>query len=154
MAGGEPLAGAQPRQGAKYTATIHAKQGDLGSVSLPHTPTNTTWRAGQLAEVSWTMRSNHGGGYSYRLCPRDEKLTEACFQRTSLHFVGVSSLRWDSASASARRMYFNATDVGGKYTFPRGSMWRKNPIPVLNEDDGPDGKVATTGLYLTFLGLH
>ena len=31
---------------------------------------------------------------SYRLCPADQKLTESCFQRLPLRFVGNSSLRW------------------------------------------------------------
>ena len=58
MAGGEPLAGKENMQGAKYTATIHAKQGDRGSVVLPPMPTGTIWTAGQPAAVSWTMRAN------------------------------------------------------------------------------------------------
>jgi hypothetical protein len=32
--------------------------------------------------------SNHGGGYVYSLCPENENLTEACFQRNTLAFVG------------------------------------------------------------------
>jgi len=58
MAGGEPLPGKENMQGAKYTTTVHAKQGDLGSVVLPPMPTGTIWTAGKPAEVSWTMRAN------------------------------------------------------------------------------------------------
>ena len=32
--------------------------------------------------------SNHGGGYVYSLCPANETLAEACFQKTTLRFVG------------------------------------------------------------------
>ena len=39
-------------------------------------------------EVAWAIAANHGGGYQYRLCPTDEPLTEACFQRTPLAFEG------------------------------------------------------------------
>ena len=31
--------------------------------------------------------NNHGGGYSYRVCPAGEKLTEECFQKHPLDFV-------------------------------------------------------------------
>ena len=37
-----------------------------------------------------------GGGYQYRLCPADEPLTEACFQRTPLDF-----------NRTAQRLIFN-----------------------------------------------
>ena len=33
------------------------------------------------------MTARHGGGYQYRLCPRSEPLTEACFQKTPLAFA-------------------------------------------------------------------
>ena len=36
--------------------------------------------------MTWQVRNNHGGGYSYRLCPAGEPLTEACFQRHPLPF--------------------------------------------------------------------
>ena len=37
--------------------------------------------------VAVNVRNNHGGGYSYRLCPSNEPLTEECFQRHPLEFV-------------------------------------------------------------------
>jgi hypothetical protein len=33
-------------------------------------------------------------GYSYRLCPLGENLTEECFKKQHLDFVGQSALRW------------------------------------------------------------
>ena len=33
------------------------------------------------------MLNNHGGGYSYRLCPADEPLSEKCFMQHPLDFV-------------------------------------------------------------------
>ena len=50
--------------------------------------------SGATVEVAWTLQSNHGGGYSYRVCPAGEKLTEACFQQHPLDFVGASQFRW------------------------------------------------------------
>lgn len=47
-----------------------------------------TWKAGEVAEVSWAIVANHGGGYQYRLCPKDSPQTEECFQSTPLAFVG------------------------------------------------------------------
>ena len=39
-------------------------------------------------EVAWSMVANHGGGYSYRLCPATQAPTEACFQAHALRFAG------------------------------------------------------------------
>ena len=46
----------------------------------------TEWVAGGVAEVGWGIIANHGGGYSYRLCRREEggALTEECFQQMPL----------------------------------------------------------------------
>ena len=48
----------------------------------------TEWRAGGVAEVGWGIVANHGGGYSYRLCPKptneNDVVTEDCFQQTPL----------------------------------------------------------------------
>ena len=73
MAGGGPQ-----KQGgeAKYTATKFAKQGDLGGEVLPPAPTGVVWKAGGVETAKWSIRANHGGGYQYRICPRDRPLTE------------------------------------------------------------------------------
>ena len=83
MAGGTPK---ETHSGAQYFTTPHGRQGDLGSKTLPPLPTGTVWEAGgvsglsrlgclawavspdadhcchQVAEVSWTLNTNHGGG--------------------------------------------------------------------------------------------
>lgn len=74
------------------------------------------------------MCYSDGGGYSYRLCPRTENLTEACFQRMPLDFTGLSSLRWNGLNG--KRIWFNGTTIAGDYTTPTNSQWRKTPIPV------------------------
>jgi hypothetical protein len=51
---------------------------------LPPLPTGTVWAAGAAVEVAWNQKAWHGGGYSYRLCPAERALDEACFQETPL----------------------------------------------------------------------
>merc|ERR1712167_215495 len=63
--------------------------------SFPGNHAPVYWQAGKTAEVSWAFAANHGGGYSYRLCPKpadNMDLTEECFQQTPLCFVG--STQW------------------------------------------------------------
>merc|ERR1711977_535144 len=60
-----------------YYNTSNAGMGMMGSM-LPPSPNRTLWKAGTYVEVAWGPRYNHGGGYSYRLCPRSEPLTEEC----------------------------------------------------------------------------
>ena len=91
MAGGTPKSGGY---GAQYKTTPHAKQGDLGSKTLTPSPSGTVWKLGSNVEVAWTIQANHGGGYQYRLCPRNEELTEECFQKNPLRFTGLQSFKW------------------------------------------------------------
>merc|ERR1712072_404066 len=54
----------------------------------------TEWTAGSVATVKFNLHNNHGGGYSYRLCKKPEdpmQLTEECFQKLPLDFVGNTS---------------------------------------------------------------
>ena len=56
----------------------------------------TVWPRGSTQEVAWGITANHGGGYSFRLCPLGEE-SEACFQRTVLRFAGDTQwLQYDS----------------------------------------------------------
>ena len=130
MAGGGPK-----KQGgeAKYTATKFAKQGDLGSKVLPYSPTGIKWKAGGTGTTKWSIRSNHGGGYSFRLCKRSEELTEECMQRTPLKFA-----------TSFHRLEFEDgtnTTIPGHYvstgTKPAGSQWAMNPLPYTCPTRGP-----------------
>lgn len=111
--------------GARYQNTTHAKIGDLGS-NLPYIPSSVEWVAGNDYEVSWTLQANHGGGYSYRLCPLGSTLDEECFKKLPLNFTGMSKLRWGGKGGHS--VMFNATYVT-QGTSPEGSMWAKNPIP-------------------------
>lgn len=91
------------------------------------------WEAGGVVEVAWTVQSNHGGGYLYRLCPLHDNdgnanlLNEACFQKTPLKFFGQQSFRWGGVGSGEQEFF------DGKYvstgTVPAGSTWAVNPMP-------------------------
>jgi hypothetical protein len=38
--------------------------------NIPAQLNTTSWPAGGVAEVGWSLWSNHGGGYTYRLCSK------------------------------------------------------------------------------------
>ena len=78
------------------------------------------------ALLTWRALVCSGGGYSYRLAPASEPLTEASFNKLPLHAVGPSVLRWDGDEATQKE--FNATRIT-EGTFPPGSQWTKNPLP-------------------------
>lgn len=133
-AGGMLPGQGQGSAGASYTDTEFVKHGMLGS-KLPPLDSATVWKAGSDVEVSWTLKAWHGGGYTYRIAPADEPLTEALFQKTPLDFVGNSSLRW--GGVNGEKLSFDSAARGWQVStgvVPEGSMWRKNPIPrTVNE---------------------
>lgn len=111
--------------GAEYRTTAHVNVGDLGSKTLLPRPTGVQWAAGMEYEVSWTLQANHGGGYSYRLCPANMDLNEDCFNQHPVSMVGQSALRW--GGVGGKTLHFDAVTIteGTK----AGVMWRKNPVP-------------------------
>jgi len=122
MAGGSPKLGGF---GAQYRTTTNAKQGDLGSQTLEHGVSGVfPWQAGKQVHVSWSITANHGGGYQYRLCPEGHDLTEECFQKMPLDFVGQQGFVW----ADGTTFLFNGTYVT-EGTIPKGSKWAMNPVP-------------------------
>ena len=103
----------------------------------------TEWYAGFHHEVAWYVTANHGGGYSYRLCPMPEggisELTEECFQQTPLDFVGESQwVNYEIDRETGHRTEVQALQTT-EGTFPKGSMWRANPILPENEEAGSEG---------------
>lgn len=92
-----------------------------------------TWTAGGIEEVAWAISANHGGGYTYRLCPAGG-LTEECFQRTPLPFVGDTTDIIDGDGKVLHTIKATRTTVG---TVPEGSMWTKNPIPMSTRNFPP-----------------
>lgn len=147
--------------GASFQNSSVAKMGDMGS-KLPPLLSGVVWEAGSSVEVGWTVMANHGGGYAYRLAPADGPLTEEAFRQTPLDFVGNSILRWGGNISS--QIEFDSKALGWEIdhgTIPKGSTWRKNPIPsgiwhregatfdpVCNESEACKRATATGGLGL------
>ena len=126
LAGGWPW-GNNGAEAGNYVNTTHAKHGQNGTL-LPPLDSGIEWEIGGEAEVSWQVRNNHGGGYSYRLCPATEPLTEACFQRYPLNFqASLSTLSFTDGS----RISYKPTIVS-EGTQPKGSEWARIPIAPTN----------------------
>lgn len=114
------------------------KPGMFGS-ELPST-SGPLWPVGSTQEVSWSIWSNHGGGYSYRLCPKSSNLTEECFQLHPLQFVGNTSWIQYSDNTS-NRMAIGAVRTSDG-TNPPGSQWTRNPIPACSGIGGGDNGIG------------
>jgi hypothetical protein len=115
----------------------------------------TSWQSGSVVEVGWSVRSNHGGGYSYRLCKKPSsgnfsKVTEECFTKTVLAFVGNTSFIQYNNGQGRFEIDALRTTTG---TYPAGSMWTKNPIPSFGK--GPNVMANGTQFPLpTLNGKH
>jgi len=112
---------------------------------------HTVWESGSVQEVAWSMRANHGGGYSWRLCPRStiiSDMDEKCFQRQQLDFVGnISWIQYGETAVPrgrANRTAIPAVRVS-EGTFPKGSMWTRNPVPECSGADGYGGAQVNPG---------
>ena len=127
FAGGTPWGGNAPEEGI-YTNTSFAHHGMRGT-TLPPLPSHAApppvWHIGGEVEVAWNVRNNHGGGYSYRLCPASNVLSEACFQSHPLDFV---TSKQAIVRADGTRVPIQGTFLT-EGTFPKGSMWARLPIP-------------------------
>jgi len=107
----------------------------------------TVWKAGDIVEVAWAVRANHGGGYSYRLCRRTSArnidITEQCFQASPLDFVGDT--QWIQFGADENNRTAIAAMRTRNGTTPSGSQWTRNPIPACADPSGgADGKCPGT----------
>jgi len=105
--------------------------------ALPKIGHGPVWTRGTTVEVSWAIYANHAGGYSYRICKLSadgSAPTEECFQHTPLDFIGnQTEIRYTDPSKASVMIPAVTTSVG---TYPKGSMWRKNPVPMCNCDLG------------------
>jgi hypothetical protein len=77
---------------------------------------------------------NRGGGYAWRLCPKQGQLTEDCFQRGTLRYASNESWIQRGPDAANRTAIPAVRTSAG--TFPAGSVWTKNPIPPCAAADG------------------
>ena len=113
------------------TEPIGANGTDLPPVGAP-----TVWEAGKTAEVEFSIYANHAGGYAYRLCKADPHgvPTEECFQAGHLEFA-TEDTRIVYHDGSRQPFNISARTVSTG-TWPTGSQWRLNPIPMCNCDQG------------------
>merc|ERR1712151_282685 len=109
------------------------------------------WKAGGIAEVGWALMVNHGGGYQYRLCRKGQRMSEACFQAGALEFAdNRTTIRYPDGSAS--EFTIPAVDVN-EGVLPKGSTWRRDPIPACACDSGGDCHVASSARGVTYKWL-
>jgi len=109
----------------------------------------TQWHVGEIVEVAFGITANHGGGYQYRLCAVPEggfkDLTEDCFQKLPLPFVGAT--QWlQYGSNESDRVTIPAMRVSNG-TVPAGSEWTRNPVPACGGIEG-GGKWDVAGLCI------
>eukprot|EP00658_Telonema_sp_P-2_P085549 TRINITY_DN977_c0_g2_i1.p1 TRINITY_DN977_c0_g2~~TRINITY_DN977_c0_g2_i1.p1 ORF type:complete len:373 (+),score=31.12 TRINITY_DN977_c0_g2_i1:132-1250(+) len=119
---------------ADFINTTNAKHGDLGSEVLKPGPSQARWKAGSEVETVWGLRANHGGGFQWRLCPLSANLTEECFQRMPLPFVGRQYLQYPNGTRTlipSKYAYANGSvaAITADGQMPIGITWATNPLP-------------------------
>jgi len=131
-----------PQNGAVNTGT-GVSQGLDGRDTLPYeTPKPTVWTQGAEVEVAWSITANHGGGYAYRLCPKDEAVAdEACFRQHHLTLKGDTSwvLYGAHSNSPGLREPIPALRLSTG-TYPNKSQWTRNPIPACAGTSGGVGR--------------
>lgn len=133
LAGGSYSRQSGPEAG-DYTKTVYAQHGDVGTQVLKPLPgyTPPVYKIGGTAEVTWSIRNNHGGGYQYRLCPLPAgnftELTEECFQKTPLDFVQDEQA---VVYPNGTLFHLNENQITfvNEGTQPPGSTWAMMPLP-------------------------
>jgi len=107
----------------------------MDGLELPPVAVPEIWHRGSVVEVAFAITANHGGGYSWRLCPSDGEVTEECFQQQVLKFDGDTQwVQYDNQTYQYNKkvklprfpIKRLATTEG---TFPHGSEWARVPIP-------------------------
>lgn len=132
------LPGGGDGHGKMPPVPVGSAKGSNGTDLKPLEGVVTKWEAGSVQEVAWAILANHGGGYQYRLCPKSAEPTEACFQSHPLPFVGnTTTIRMNSETDRVKVPDFEipAMDVNVG-TSPKGSFWRRDPVPACNCDLG------------------
>lgn len=105
----------------------------MGEICLPVPEADrVVWYVGSLLLVAWTIFAHHHGGYSWRLCPADEDLTEECFQRYPLRLLG-SQTTVQLTNDTKQKVDILRTDEGTARAF---SQWTRNPFPRAKDVPG------------------
>lgn len=113
---------------APGTAPVNSPCGDNSFTGadgrdLPANPTPVTWQAGSVVDVAQAVTVNHGGGWSWRLCPKSRgKLTEDCFQEMPLKFAG------DTVVVH----YTDGTEETIEAQRTPDRLWSRNGIPSVD----------------------
>jgi len=136
LSGGGSVEGPHGTGGVAFFGRAQGWKG----TEVPPLLKTTTWVAGSTVEVAFGLTANHGGGYQYRLCRLKEnganitsQVTEECFQEMPLEFAHEHSwIQWGNGLDVSNRTKIHAIDVKHGVR-PRGSAWRKNPIPPCND---------------------
>jgi len=141
VAGGSPLTNMSGNGGNPPPGIA---QGADGLAALAPKPP-TAWKRGAAVEVAWAMMANHGGGYSWRLCPNGPGATvdEACFQTHPLSFAGDRQwIRYGDVWqwGTSRRLPDLEIPLVRvtQGTTPPGSEWARNPIPACRFCDASE----------------
>jgi len=151
---GKPGNGGDPPPG--YKQGFHGDQ----MPELEGARWKRTYQPGQVVDMSWAVVANHGGGYQYRLCPKNATLTEECFQKTPLEFVGdkqyIQYVKYSPdpafgptdtpATFPPEKAFPTPVDLSNRTaipavrvstgTLPQGSTWTRNPIPACDAAAG------------------
>lgn len=110
------------------------------------------WLKGSTAEVAWAISANHGGGYSYRVCPKTSQITEECFQSHVLRFANknhhivygdVRNPRGAPVQMPEQLEIPMVLVTEG--THPSGSHWARNPIPNCRMFDAAECQNLSSG---------
>merc|ERR1712096_25121 len=94
------------------------------------------WTAGTTAKVAMAIYQNHGGGYSYRLCPASQPPTEECFQAHHLSWADMDTTTIHYTNGTEISIPAHKCTIGGK-------DWAMNPIP--NDEGGAPFKAPCPG---------
>ena len=143
-----------PVRGSAGPAASGALPLGANGTDLPPVGPPTVWQAGKTAEVEFSIYANHAGGYAYRLCKADAAgvPTEECFQAGHLAFASnTTKIVYQDGSKAPFTIPARTTSTG---TWPTGSQWRLNPIPMCNCDQGGYCKGAEDTEWLEPEALH
>ncbi len=108
-------------QGCVYGGDGSLSDPGADGLDLQPNPNSTVWQRGAVVQVASSLWKNHGGGWSFRLCPKGpkESMTEACFAMGALQFV----------EDIAVVQYVDGTNVTIPVRHTEDQLWTRVPVP-------------------------
>jgi hypothetical protein len=129
------------------------KYGDLGTEMRNGADEHRTWKVGDAVDVAWAITANHGGGYQYRICPKNAKQTEECFQSNPLEFIGdvqyiqycnITGYKYPTDGTVVTPDGFNHTKkMTPSEAFPKCDLSQRQEIPAKRISTGTLPKGST-----------